>query len=82
MRDLEVAEGILRVCIFMSNPCFERKKGWDLLSFLSMVSFGDVLRMTADDENAFPVWHAWDRRNMPSRGQSLGRKPPPTPLLG
>ena len=74
---------ILRLGIFfMSNSCSERKKGWNLLSFLSIVSCGDVLRMTADDENAFPVWHAWDRKSVPSRWQSWSRKSLPTPLPG
>jgi len=38
---------------FMSNPCPARGKERDLLSFLSIISCEEVLRMTRDDENAF-----------------------------
>ena len=54
----------------------------EFVIFSFYVSYGDVLRMTVDDENAFPVWHAWDRKSVPSRWQSWGWKSLPTPLPG
>ena len=42
----------------------------EFVIFSFYVSCGDVLRMIADDENAFPVWHAWDRKSVPSHWQS------------